>query len=554
MDNYLVPYCCYSYGSDPRVARNLIDNVNRTRDDLHMWLTPFTPGETHLVHMEFSQASQLAMLRIWNYNKSRIHSHRGARHIRVELDGTPVFVGEIARASGGLLGGTESFGDTILFTENDTILSLISENDETYLGDLSDEMECDMLESVHEDSFVSRPDTSDKERPFTAAGATHETTKASHSDEFVAQKVSLCLLTNWEISGEMGLTGVSLLAPDASNIELSADQLLMYRVSPDGTRVPLDLDTSRLLNDNLTQESDNMLLWELEDGCQTLLEIVLPCPLPLGGVAIWNYNLTPEDTYSGVMQLDILLDDTFVSESPFILRKAPGHLRYQFGQEIMFSEDTPTTPQGDTIDLNTLMPLFTPEMAPTGFVLELQILSTWGDTYYVGLSGVELFDIEGHKIHLEAENVAASPESINILEGVEGDLRTPDKLVDGTHSLEDGAHSWLTPLLPNTTTSVYFIFDNPISFSAIRIWNYNKNYERGVKEFSILIDDLIIYHGSMPPSKLEGTQSDTITPYTALLLDQSRFENSRDTSRATSEVMLCGDPMCRPFTSLTGDT
>ena len=536
------------------MARNLIDSVNRTRDDLHMWLTPFTPGENHLVHLEFSQASQLAMLRIWNYNKSRIHSHRGARHIRIELDGVPVFVGEIARASGGLLGGTEAFGDTILFTEDENILSLISENDETYLGDMSDEMECELLESGIEDSFVSRPDTSDKERPFTTAGATYCATRANQGAEFVAQKVSLCLLTNWEVSGEMGLTGVSLLAPDTSNIELSADQLSMYKVSPDGTRVPLNLDTSHLLSDNLTQERDNMLLWELEDGCQTLLEIVLPCPMPLGGVAIWNYNLTPEDTYSGVMQLDILLDDTFVSETPFILRQAPGHLRYQFGQEIMFSEDTPTTPTGDTIDINSLMPLFTPEMAPTGFVLELQILSTWGDTYYVGLSGIELFDIEGHKIHLEARNVAAFPESINILESVEGDLRTPDKLVDGTHSFEDGTHSWLTPLLPNTTTSVYIIFDNPVSFSAIRIWNYSKNYERGVKEFSILIDGLIIYNGSMPPSEKEATQCDTIVPYTALLLDQSNLENSRDTLRATSEVMLCGDPVCRPYTSLTGDT
>ncbi|KAI6656377.1 hypothetical protein LOD99_1176 [Oopsacas minuta] len=538
------------YGSDPRVAQNLTDGVNRTRDDLHMWLTPFTPGQPHLIDLEFSSPSKLAMLRIWNYNKSRIHSHRGARHIRIELDGTPVFVGEITRASGGLLGGTESFGDTILFTENENILALISENDETYLGDLSDEMECD-LDCVIDDSFVSRPDTSDKERPFTTAGVAHEVADISLGDEIVAQKVSLCLLSNWDTSGLMGLTGVTLLAPDSSQIELTPTQLVMYKVAQDGTRVPLKVDTNHLLTDNLTQEEEGMLVWELEDGCQTLLEIILPGPLPLGGISIWNYNLTPEDTYNGVMQLDILLDDTFLSDYPFILRKAPGHLRYQFGQEIMFSEDSTTTFTPDTIELSSLMPLFTPELAPTGFVVELQILSTWGDVYYVGLSGIQLFDTNGHSINVSPKNVAAFPESINILEGVEGDLRTPDKLVDGVHLLEDGTHSWLAPLLPNTTTSVYFIFDTPNSFSAIRIWNYSKNQDRGVKEFSILIDDLIVYHATMPPAKPLDTQSDTVAPYMALLLDQSRFENSCDTSRATSEVMLCGDPMCRPFTSLT---
>ena len=46
-----------------------------------------------------------------NYNKSRCHSFRGARHVEVGLDGKPIFCGEIARACGGILGGTEAFGD-----------------------------------------------------------------------------------------------------------------------------------------------------------------------------------------------------------------------------------------------------------------------------------------------------------------------------------------------------------------------------------------------------------------------------------------------------------
>jgi len=46
-----------------------------------------------------------------NYNKSRIHSSRGARYIEITLDGVPIFVGEIARASGGVVGTSECFGD-----------------------------------------------------------------------------------------------------------------------------------------------------------------------------------------------------------------------------------------------------------------------------------------------------------------------------------------------------------------------------------------------------------------------------------------------------------
>jgi hypothetical protein len=46
-----------------------------------------------------------------NYNKSRIHSYRGARDVDITLDEVTIFRGEIARACGGILGGTEAFGD-----------------------------------------------------------------------------------------------------------------------------------------------------------------------------------------------------------------------------------------------------------------------------------------------------------------------------------------------------------------------------------------------------------------------------------------------------------
>lgn len=38
---------------------------------------------------------------------------------------------------------------------------------------------------------------------------------------------------------------------------------------------------------------------------------------------------------------------------------------------------------------------------------------------------------------------------MNILEGVSGDVRTPEKLVDGVNDTLDGRHMWLAPILPN---------------------------------------------------------------------------------------------------------
>jgi len=40
------------------------------------------------------------MIRIWNYNKSRIHSFRGARLLTCHLDEQMIFKGEVAKAPG----------------------------------------------------------------------------------------------------------------------------------------------------------------------------------------------------------------------------------------------------------------------------------------------------------------------------------------------------------------------------------------------------------------------------------------------------------------------
>lgn len=94
-----------AYGKDPRVITNLIDGVHRTQDDMHLWLAPFTSGRKHVISMDLGVKCNLAMIRVWNYNKSRIHSFRGAREMEILLDGSFIFKGEIAKASGTLSGG-----------------------------------------------------------------------------------------------------------------------------------------------------------------------------------------------------------------------------------------------------------------------------------------------------------------------------------------------------------------------------------------------------------------------------------------------------------------
>ena len=56
-------------------------------------------------------------------------------------------------------------------------------------------------------------------------------------------------------------------------------------------------------------------------------------------------------------------------------------------------------------------------------------------------------------------DIAAYPDSVNVLEGVENDVRTPDKLIDGVSDTTDGCHMWLAPILPGIVGIFYHVYD-----------------------------------------------------------------------------------------------
>lgn len=80
----------------------------------------------------------------------------------------------------------------------------------------------------------------------------------------------------------------------------------------------------------------------------------------------------------------------------------------------------------------------------------MEIFSTWGDSHYVGLSGIEFFSNEGMPIRIASpkESVKATPSDINVLPEYDRDPRTCDKLVDGHYLTCDDLHMWLAPFTP----------------------------------------------------------------------------------------------------------
>jgi hypothetical protein len=122
-DMFLI--CVYAYegehSQDPREAVNLINGINFTRNDLHVWLAPQgcmtqnngnqnngnqnsgnenngnqSIGNKDLiasVTLSFNKEIKISMIRIFNYNKSRTHCGRGVRTCLLRFDDTIIYRG-----------------------------------------------------------------------------------------------------------------------------------------------------------------------------------------------------------------------------------------------------------------------------------------------------------------------------------------------------------------------------------------------------------------------------------------------------------------------------
>ena len=122
--------------------------------------------------------------------------------------------------------------------------------------------------------------------------------------------------------------------------------------------------------------------------------------------------------------------------------------------------------------------------------IRINILSNYGNSYIVGLTGLNLIDKDNKLIDIEsAQAVGALPKDLKTIYYDENEDRIFENLFNGINNTTNENLMWLTLLKPRPFIEI--CFKDEMTLNRIEIWNFNEpmSLDKGAKNIEIIFDD-----------------------------------------------------------------
>ena len=317
-------------------------------------------------------------------------------------------------------------------------------------------------------------------------------------------KIKLIFLSNHGQSNHIGLTGIELY---------SFTELIQVETAKTIGAMPKDLNTYLQREDDdrifenifngMNKEIDQNQMWltYIDEEVQPYLEISFNESISLSKIKVYNFN-DPYTLNKGVKQAQLLIynNEELVTTYSFYLRPGIGQQGIDYSQDLLapfkeqpLSKEVLSYYSNNKPYLNTikyqLMKYYVP-YCPCGFMLSIQLITNEGDLDYVGMKRIEIYDVLGNEL------INKTKRGRRVIFPKEEHLFTEGIIVPFIDLKRD--------IQVENGSRIYYFFNELVCFSHIKIDNLDIENEKRVKEIKVLVEDKIVFEGTMPLGVNEG--------------------------------------------------
>ena len=308
------------------------------------------------------------------------------------------------------------------------------------------------------------------------------------------QSIIIKILSNYGHKHQVGLTGIILIDKNGDHINiphsLTSNSNLKHLHIYSTERDYLSVD-NLFTTQNMTIYQKHMWITNIKDNPPSICLNFLK-KITLSEIKIYNYN-NPQYLDKCAKEISIIFDNQ-TEPIDIYLHKGIGSTIVDYSQSIKF----PFVPFNYTLD--ELEPFkqikyasmlydqkFETPYLPSGFIYKIALIESWGgsQTEYIALDKVVFYDQLGRKRTDYKSNIM----NHKLLDNNNNNALYFEKFKN--YKKCQNNH------IDTDMNDIYFIFDNIISVSQIKIFNYTQNINQSIKRVIIHCDDKMIFNGEV---------------------------------------------------------